>query len=92
MTKAINQDLIASFTGGGVHAYGFRNGGWTTSEPGTTVVYNGLRYDIPNDIDAITQVVYKYFEAAGFPISTSSYIWFFTRTPLSVGQAVLNAA
>ena len=91
MTKGINQIVQASFTAGGIHAYGFRNTGWGQGELGTTIVYSGTRYDGSTGI--INQVVYKYFEPASFPIiRTVSYIWFFTRTPLSVGQAALNAA
>ena len=89
MTKGINRDLQASFTAGRIHAYGFRNANWGVGEAGTTVVYSGTRYD--DGSGAITQVVHKYFDPNTFAISTFSYIWFFTRTPLSVGQAALNA-
>ena len=90
MTKGINKIVQANFTAGQIHAYGFRNAGWGAGELGTTVVYSGNRYD--RGAGTITQVVHKYFEPATFTLQTTSYIWFFTRTPLSVGQAVLNAA
>ena len=90
MTKGINQTVQANFTEGQIHAYGFRNATWGLGEPGTTVVYSGTRYD--GGSGNINQVVYKYFEPASFTLATTSYIWFFNRTPSSVGQAALNAA
>ncbi len=71
MTKGINQIVQASFTAGGIHAYGFRNQAWGQGEFGTTVAYTGSRYDAGPGW--YNQVVYKYFEPASFQLQTTSY-------------------
>jgi hypothetical protein len=92
MTKGINvRDNPVKFDSGGIHAYGFRQTGWTSSEPDVkTVLSNDTRYaaEVGGRLDT---VVYKFFPDAEFSVSTESYIWFFTRTPEAEGTAALNS-
>jgi len=77
-----NAAYPCEFDRGDIHAYGFRQNTWllSSAEPGTQIVYSGLKYDRPGG-SVINQVVYKYFANASFAISNSWYIVFFTRTP-----------
>ncbi len=90
MTKGVNRTISASFTLGHIHAYGFRHSGWPgNGEPGIETIYQGTKYDdgIGNTIDT---VVYKYFPDSSFTLSSTSYVWFFTRTPVAIARAILN--
>jgi hypothetical protein len=91
MSKGVNVDVYpCAFDSGSIHAYGFRASGWFNTEPGTELIYSGIRYDgVGTDI--VNQVVYKYFPSPTFNISSKSYMWFFTRTPRAEGVAALNA-
>jgi hypothetical protein len=91
VTKGINNEAYScSFDEGGIHAYGFKNAGWTNGELGNTIVYFGTKYDAEGGA-LIDTVVYKYFPDAAFTISTFSYTWFFIRRPWELGEALLNA-
>ena len=95
MTKAINTLVYAcAFDRGPIHAYVLRASYWSAPrnnlEPGVELIYSGTKYD-GNHPDVANQVVYKYFPNPTFDILTSSYIWFFTRTPRDIRVAALNA-
>jgi hypothetical protein len=92
MTTAINWGAAPNletftFDTGDIHAYAFRKPTQAADDTGTQLIYSGTKYGTQ-----LTNVVYKYYANASFLISGRSYVWFFTKTPLAIGQAVLNAA
>jgi hypothetical protein len=91
VTDTAATSLTLSFNAGDIHAYGVTEPGWPgrADEPNTQIIHTGTQYTIYN---YAIDIVYKNFTNASFTISTRAYVWFFTRTPLAVGQAVLNAA
>ena len=91
MTKGINNMAYAcAFDSGPIHAYKFRSNLWNNNEPIIEEIYSGTKYDGPGG-DTIIRVVYKYFPSPMFNISTTSYMWFFTKTPKDDGVAKFNA-
>jgi hypothetical protein len=88
-----------AFDYGGIHAYGFNGDWYGKSEPGCRgqfyneppIYYRPIStYSTGPDTSNMNHVYYKYFPNASFQITRSSYVWFFTRTPLFYGEAYLN--
>lgn len=92
VTDTAATSLTLSFNAGDIHAYGVTEPAWPgrADEPNTQIIHTGTKYNA--FAGYVIDIVYKNFTNASFTISTRAYVWFFTRTPLAVGQAVLNAA